>query len=269
VQRQLNLYGFKCISRGSDKGAFFHPQFKKGDWEIVKKIARYTPTKKYCDFDNGKSQNEKECNFTSDTGNLHGAVQSDGHTCREMEQKQIWRPPLMIPIDLSSDSFKNNTSNISHGSQFMNLSSSSIASRLGFKMDPNPAPSLSSYAPSTASSTTTDTACNTTYCDDDDLSFLNDINFDDDHLLHSFISSMESPLSLPDYSSFSPSLAVSHEPEINVKQTETESSCRGAAAVVSAAACRPVMVDVGVNTDLTFSNAMLDEFLLFCTSRAH
>lgn len=46
VQRQLNLYGFKCISRGEDKGAFFHPQFKRGDWEVVKKITRYAPTKK-------------------------------------------------------------------------------------------------------------------------------------------------------------------------------------------------------------------------------
>ncbi len=45
VQRQLNLYGFKCINRGEDKGAFFHPQFKRGDWEIVKRITRYVPRK--------------------------------------------------------------------------------------------------------------------------------------------------------------------------------------------------------------------------------
>jgi hypothetical protein len=46
VQRQLNLYGFKCVSRGEDKGAFFHPKFRRGDWEIVKKITRYAPIKK-------------------------------------------------------------------------------------------------------------------------------------------------------------------------------------------------------------------------------
>lgn len=46
VQRQLNLYGFKCINRGEDKGAFYHPRFKRGDWEVVKKITRYSPTKK-------------------------------------------------------------------------------------------------------------------------------------------------------------------------------------------------------------------------------
>ena len=42
VQRQLNLYGFKCVNRGKDKGAFFHPQFKRGEWEAVKGISRTT-----------------------------------------------------------------------------------------------------------------------------------------------------------------------------------------------------------------------------------
>ena len=46
MQRQLNLYGFKCISRGDDKGAFFHPKFRRGDWEEVKRITRYSPNKK-------------------------------------------------------------------------------------------------------------------------------------------------------------------------------------------------------------------------------
>ncbi|KAJ1390919.1 HSF-type DNA-binding-domain-containing protein, partial [Ochromonadaceae sp. CCMP2298] len=40
VQRQLNLYGFKCISRGELKRSFFHPKFKRGDWETVKKLTR-------------------------------------------------------------------------------------------------------------------------------------------------------------------------------------------------------------------------------------
>jgi len=46
VQRQLNLYGFKCINRGEDKGAFYHPKFRRGDWESVKKLMRYVPSKK-------------------------------------------------------------------------------------------------------------------------------------------------------------------------------------------------------------------------------
>lgn len=45
VQRQLNLYGFKCISRGEDKGAFYHSKFRRGDWEVVKKITRFQPKK--------------------------------------------------------------------------------------------------------------------------------------------------------------------------------------------------------------------------------
>mmetsp|Transcript_19267 Transcript_19267/g.42953 ORF Transcript_19267/g.42953 Transcript_19267/m.42953 type:complete len:408 (-) Transcript_19267:23-1246(-) len=48
VQRQLNLYGFKCISRGELKRSFFHPKFKRGDWETVKKLTRYVPPKRNC-----------------------------------------------------------------------------------------------------------------------------------------------------------------------------------------------------------------------------
>uniref|UniRef100_A0A7S3H7N4 HSF-type DNA-binding domain-containing protein n=1 Tax=Spumella elongata TaxID=89044 RepID=A0A7S3H7N4_9STRA len=46
VQRQLNLYGFKCISRGEFKRSFFHPKFRRGDWETVRKLTRYAPVKK-------------------------------------------------------------------------------------------------------------------------------------------------------------------------------------------------------------------------------
>lgn len=46
MQRQLNLYGFKCVNRGEDKGAFYHPSFRHGDWETVKRITRYVPVKK-------------------------------------------------------------------------------------------------------------------------------------------------------------------------------------------------------------------------------
>lgn len=40
VQRQLNLYGFRCVSRGEDKGSFYHPKFHRGDWEQAKLIRR-------------------------------------------------------------------------------------------------------------------------------------------------------------------------------------------------------------------------------------
>ncbi len=42
----MNLYGFKCISRGEDKGAFFHTKFRRGEWEVVKRITRYAPLKR-------------------------------------------------------------------------------------------------------------------------------------------------------------------------------------------------------------------------------
>lgn len=40
VQRQLNLYGFKCVSRGEDKGSFYHPQFRRGEYDSVREIRR-------------------------------------------------------------------------------------------------------------------------------------------------------------------------------------------------------------------------------------
>lgn len=44
VQRQLNLYGFRCVSRGEDKGSFYHPKFQRGDWESAKLIRRSATT---------------------------------------------------------------------------------------------------------------------------------------------------------------------------------------------------------------------------------
>lgn len=46
VQRQLNLYGFKCVGRGENKGCFFHPDFKRDEFEIVKQIRRNPRNKK-------------------------------------------------------------------------------------------------------------------------------------------------------------------------------------------------------------------------------
>lgn len=40
VHRQMNLYGFKCSFRGEDRGSYFHPEFRRGEWEAVKKIRR-------------------------------------------------------------------------------------------------------------------------------------------------------------------------------------------------------------------------------------
>mmetsp|Transcript_36927 Transcript_36927/g.63754 ORF Transcript_36927/g.63754 Transcript_36927/m.63754 type:complete len:381 (-) Transcript_36927:105-1247(-) len=46
VQRQLNVYGFRSISRGEHKRSFYHPIFKRGNWELVKQMGRYLPANK-------------------------------------------------------------------------------------------------------------------------------------------------------------------------------------------------------------------------------
>ena len=45
VQRQLNVYGFRSISRGEHKRSFYHPLFKRGNWDVVRQMQRYVPTK--------------------------------------------------------------------------------------------------------------------------------------------------------------------------------------------------------------------------------
>lgn len=45
VQRQLNLYGFKCVNRGEDKGVFCHPNFVRGEYNTVREIRRISTKK--------------------------------------------------------------------------------------------------------------------------------------------------------------------------------------------------------------------------------
>lgn len=40
LQRQLNLYGFRCVNRGEDKGHYSHPQFARGQCTAVRGIRR-------------------------------------------------------------------------------------------------------------------------------------------------------------------------------------------------------------------------------------
>jgi HSF-type DNA-binding len=44
-QRQLNLYGFRRISKGDDHGAYFHPSFQRGREDLVKNIKRLPVSK--------------------------------------------------------------------------------------------------------------------------------------------------------------------------------------------------------------------------------
>lgn len=40
-QRQLNCYGFKKISKGNDKGCYFHPYFRTGREDLLPKLKRF------------------------------------------------------------------------------------------------------------------------------------------------------------------------------------------------------------------------------------
>jgi hypothetical protein len=48
IQRQLNLYGFRCTNRIDEKGVFFHPNFVRGQYDVVRNIRRKKtwPTKR-------------------------------------------------------------------------------------------------------------------------------------------------------------------------------------------------------------------------------
>jgi hypothetical protein len=37
-QRQLNMYGFKRVSRGEDIGAYFHPMFIRGKRHLLRHV---------------------------------------------------------------------------------------------------------------------------------------------------------------------------------------------------------------------------------------
>jgi len=48
IQRQLNLYGFRCTNRIDEKGVFCHPNFSRGQYDEVRNIRRKKtwPTKR-------------------------------------------------------------------------------------------------------------------------------------------------------------------------------------------------------------------------------
>jgi len=67
VQRQLNVYGFRSISRGEHKRSFYHPLFKRGNWEVVKQMGRYLPANKN---DKGEVVDESHIHMESAIGIL-------------------------------------------------------------------------------------------------------------------------------------------------------------------------------------------------------
>ena len=47
-QRQLNLYGFRRITKGDDHGAYFHPNFQRGRKDLVTNIRRLPVKASHC-----------------------------------------------------------------------------------------------------------------------------------------------------------------------------------------------------------------------------
>jgi len=52
MQRQLNAYGFRSVSRGEHKRSFYHETFKRGNWEGVKQMVRFLQPKRGLDYNN-------------------------------------------------------------------------------------------------------------------------------------------------------------------------------------------------------------------------
>lgn len=72
VQRQLNVYGFRSISRGEHKRSFYHPLFQRGNWEIVKQMGRYLPANK-----NDKCPGHDETHFVTAINSLPAVLATD------------------------------------------------------------------------------------------------------------------------------------------------------------------------------------------------
>mmetsp|Transcript_117422 Transcript_117422/g.230422 ORF Transcript_117422/g.230422 Transcript_117422/m.230422 type:complete len:344 (+) Transcript_117422:138-1169(+) len=99
VQRQLNVYGFRSISRGEHKRSFYHPLFKRGNWEIVKQMARYVPTK------GGQQPPELDPNY------VETAVPSTEETLNRSNTNQQYRGVFEKPIPQFSSPARPNSVN--------------------------------------------------------------------------------------------------------------------------------------------------------------
>lgn len=89
VQRQLNLYGFKCVSRGDDKGSFYHEKFVRGNWEEAKKIRRSTQTQ----F--GINSHLLPKNIDMSTGKFQVVIKEENNDMKSFPSKS----PNTIPRD--------------------------------------------------------------------------------------------------------------------------------------------------------------------------
>jgi hypothetical protein len=72
IQRQLNLYGFRCANRIDEKGVFHHPQFIRGQYDLVRNIRRKRtwPTKRPPKEQNNMNINSNNNGATSFVGSV-------------------------------------------------------------------------------------------------------------------------------------------------------------------------------------------------------
>jgi hypothetical protein len=57
-QRQLNLYGFRRITKGDDHGAYFHPNFQRGRRDLISNIRRLPSKSNRFSVDSFTSEND-------------------------------------------------------------------------------------------------------------------------------------------------------------------------------------------------------------------
>ncbi len=72
-QRQLNLYGFRRVTKGEDVGSYYHPKFQKGRRDLVPEIKRL-PGKSSNPYQEDKSKSNLpltgDNRFTPGEGNV-------------------------------------------------------------------------------------------------------------------------------------------------------------------------------------------------------
>lgn len=81
VQRQLNLYGFKCYSSGENKGSFAHPQFLQGQKDAAGLIQRYYAPKKQPETSKKTSNNKKR--------SMRVMLEDDSVDAEEEEEEEV------------------------------------------------------------------------------------------------------------------------------------------------------------------------------------
>lgn len=160
VQRQLNLYGFKCISRGELRRSFFHPKFKRGDWEVVKRLTRYVPPKKstpYQEF--GPTSNAEDNNMSEFAKSAANVVVMKEEPHNNLAGQQAWHSSnsratlcavasaaglLPTPLTMPYAAPQSNASSVNGTPR--SAQPSELAMRLGFNVMPKPSGALQANA---------------------------------------------------------------------------------------------------------------------------